>query len=108
MTVVMKNWEPEDRQSRGLREARIKSPTIGIFASICHAEKPLLCVLQLEVLILELIPIDGLATRPVTVRKVSALNHELLDNAMEPGAFVAEALFTCRQSSEVFCGLVVY
>ena len=84
-----------------------KPHTIGIFASICHAEKSLLCVLQLEVLILELIPVDGLPARPVTAGEVSALNHELLDNAMEPGAFVAEAFFTCCQSPEVFCSLVI-
>lgn len=36
--------------------------TIGIFASVCHAQDTGLAVLQLEVLIFELVSVDGFAS----------------------------------------------
>ena len=64
-------------------------------------------MLQLEVLVLELVPIDGFPTRSVAVREITALDHKLLDDTMESRALVAEAFFTGRQGPEVFHGLVI-
>lgn len=43
-------------------------------------------------LILEAVAVDGLAAGAVARGKVAALNHELLDDAVELGALVAKAL----------------
>ena len=40
-------------------------------------------MLQLEVLILELVAIDGLATSAIVVGEVTTLAHELGDDAVE-------------------------
>lgn len=79
--------------------------TIGIFASVRHAEKALLGMLQLEVLVLEFVPVDGLPTCPISIGKITSLDHELLDDTMESGAFVAKAFFACCQGTEVLCSL---
>lgn len=66
-----------------------------------HTQKALACVLKLEVLIRELIAVDGLPASAVTIGEVTALNHELLDNTVEPGALVSEALLTSSKSTSV-------
>lgn len=47
---------------------------------------------QLEVLILELVAVDRLATGAITLGEVTTLNHEVLDDTVESGVLVAEAL----------------
>jgi hypothetical protein len=61
-TVVMKNWEPL------LRKSQLCSKTQGsvgkvlrVGAGVGHGQKEGLVVLQLEVLVAELLAIDGLA-----------------------------------------------
>jgi hypothetical protein len=85
-----------------------ESQTICIFARVRHAKKAFFCVLQLEVLVLEFIPVDGLPPCAVSTGKITTLNHELLDDTMEAGAFVAKAFLACCQGTEVLCGLVIY
>lgn len=80
-----------------------------------HTQKTLLGVAQLEVLILELVAVDRLATgactqllpgqlsaessrQTVTVGEVTTLDHKVLDDAVESRALVAEALLTGSQS----------
>merc|ERR1719486_454606 len=65
-------------------------------------------MLELEVLILELLSVDGLAAAAVAIREVAALNHELRDDAVEGGSLVVErlalvalTLFASAQSAEV-------
>lgn len=69
-------------------------------------------MLQLEVLVVEFGTVDALAAGAVAGRKVTALDHELLDNAVEAGALVvqgnaalAEALLAGAQSAKVLSGL---
>ena len=62
-------------------------------------------VLELKVLIREAGAIDGLPTVAITARKVASLNHEILDDPVELGAFVAKALFSCCQGPEIFNSL---
>lgn len=75
--------------------------TVGILAGVCHAQKALPSVPKLEVLILELRSVDRLSSSPVTLREITTLNHEVLDNAVEVGAFVAVALIASSQYSEI-------
>lgn len=84
-----------------------------------RTQETLLGVAELEVLILELVAVDGLATsacqqrlnsgsfvvryrieRTVVVGEVTTLNHEVLDDTVEGRALVAEALLASGQSAE--------
>jgi hypothetical protein len=63
-----------------------------------------------KVLILKLLAIDRFTSSSISVCKVTTLDHELLDNTVEDGAFKVEGLsslaftlFTSSQGSEVFC-----
>jgi hypothetical protein len=62
-----------------------------------HGKKALLGVLELEVLIRELLSVDGLAASSVTVGEVTTLDHELLDNAVEGGSLVSVTVLAGRQ-----------
>jgi hypothetical protein len=75
--------------------------SVGVRASVGHGERARLDVLELEVLILELGAVDGLATSAVVVGEVTTLDHEVLDNSVESRAFVTKALLAGSKSSEV-------
>ena len=62
-------------------------------------------MLQGEVLVGELLAVDGLATSAVVVGEVTTLQHELGDHTVEGGASVAEALLAGAESAEVLSGL---
>ena len=49
-------------------------------------------MLQLEVLVGELLSVDGLAAGSVAVGEVSSLDHEVLDNTMERASFEMQGL----------------
>jgi hypothetical protein len=49
---------------------------IGILSCIGHAQQALLCVLQFEVLVRELVAVDRLAAGAITLGEVSSLDHE--------------------------------
>lgn len=57
--------------------------SVGVGTSVGHRHDAGSGVLQGEVLILELVPIDGLATSAVVVGEVTTLTHEVGDDAME-------------------------
>ena len=57
---------------------------------------------ELEVLILELVTVDRLATSAITAGKVTTLDHEVLDDTVESRALVAEALLASGQSAESY------
>jgi hypothetical protein len=63
-------------------------------------------VLELKVLIRELLTVDGLAASSVTVGKVTALDHELLDDTVEGRALVSIAILASRQLT-ILCKLAV-
>ena len=59
-------------------------------------------MLQLEVLILKLVAVDGLATSTIMVGEISTLAHELRDDAMESGSLVGHAILLAgAESSEI-------
>ena len=69
-------------------------------------------MLVLKVLVLELHAVDGFPAGAIASGKVPSLDHELLDYAVEDGAFVPErlsrfalALLTGAEGAEVFCCL---
>lgn len=79
--------------------------TVGVLACVCHAQQALLGVLQLEVFIFKLVPVDGFAASPITLGEITTLNHEVLDDAVERRPFVAEAFGARSEDSEILGGL---
>jgi hypothetical protein len=71
-----------------------------------RTEETLLAVLQLEVLIGELVAVNGLAASAVALGKVTALDHEVLDDTVEGRALVTKALLASSKSSEVLGSLL--
>jgi hypothetical protein len=68
---------PGDHSSdEELRSVRVPS-------GIGHAEKSLLGMLQLKVLIRKLVPVYRLSTSAVAFREVSTLDHEVFNDSVE-------------------------
>ena len=78
---------------------------VGVGSSVGHAEDSGSGVLQLEVLVLELVTVDGLASSSVVVGEVTALAHKVGDHAVESGSLVSHSLLTSAKSTEIFSGL---
>lgn len=78
---------------------------VGVWTSISHGEQTWGSVLELEVLVSELLSVDGFSTSAVEVGEVSSLEHELRDDSVENGSLVAESLLSSAESSEVLSGL---
>lgn len=74
---------------------------VRVFAGVGHAEKTLLGVLQLEVLIVKLGAVNGLSSSAVALREVTTLDHEVLDDTVEGRVLVSKSLLTRAESSEV-------
>lgn len=79
--------------------------TVGVGTSIGHRQQTGLVVLQDEVLIRELVAVDGLSTGTVTAGEVTTLEHELGDDTVEGRVGVAETLLASAESTEVGGGL---
>mmetsp|Transcript_18125 Transcript_18125/g.45665 ORF Transcript_18125/g.45665 Transcript_18125/m.45665 type:complete len:225 (-) Transcript_18125:109-783(-) len=87
---------------------------VGVGAGVGHAEDAGagVLVLVLEVLVGELLPVDGLAAPAVTPGDVPALSHEALNDPVELGSLevqghtgLALALLACAKGAEVLRGL---
>lgn len=78
---------------------------IRVGAGVGHGQQTRAGVLDLEVLIGELLAVDGLATSAVATGEVTTLKHELRDDTVEGRALVAEALSTGAQLLKVLGGL---
>lgn len=57
-----------------------------------------------KVFIVKLLPVDGLAPGAVVVGEVTALAHELRDDAVEAAALEAKALLVGAQAAEILWG----
>ena len=80
-------------------------------ASVGHAQKEGLLVLELKVLVLELLSVNALTTGSVASSEVTTLDHERLDDTVETRALVVErlailslTLLACAQCAEVLGG----
>lgn len=58
-------------------------------------------MLQGEVLILEFRSIDGFSTSAVVIGEITTLAHEIGDDTVESGSFVAVSLFAGAQGTEI-------
>jgi len=74
---------------------------VGVWAGVGHGEEEGLVVLELEVLVGELLAVDGFAARAITTGEVSTLEHELWNDTMELAALVTEALLASAEGTEV-------
>lgn len=61
-------------------------------------------MLEDEVLVIELPPVDGLAPGAVVVGEIAALAHELGDDAVEAAPLEAKALLVGAQATEILWG----
>mmetsp|Transcript_16347 Transcript_16347/g.19610 ORF Transcript_16347/g.19610 Transcript_16347/m.19610 type:complete len:226 (-) Transcript_16347:474-1151(-) len=80
-------------------------------ACVGHGQYSRPGMLELEVLVLKLLSVDGLPTRAVAGCEVPSLAHEVGDNAMEFAALVVQwlatltlTLLTSTEAAEVLCG----
>ena len=96
----------------GGAEAEEELGAVGVGASVSHGEDASAGVLVDEVLVSELVAVDGLATGAVSSGEVAALGHEASDDAMEGAALeverlagVALALLASAESAEVLGSL---
>lgn len=62
------------------------------WTSIGHAQQERLLMLELKVLVFELLSIDTLTASSIASSKVTTLDHERLDDAVERRALVVERL----------------
>jgi len=75
--------------------------SVGVLSSVGHGEETRLGVLQLEVLVSELLAVDGLSTGSIVLGEVTTLQHELGDDTMERAAFVSKSVLTGGEFTEV-------
>lgn len=61
-------------------------------------------MLEDKVLVIKLLPIDGLAPGAIVVREIAALAHELGDDAVEAAPLEAKALLVGAQAAEILWG----
>jgi len=96
---------PEDDvlavQPRGLGRAEEELASVGVGAGVGHGEDAGSDVLLDEILVGELVAVDGLAAGAVAAGEVASLAHEAGDDAVEGGALIAEPLFPGAEGAEV-------
>lgn len=90
-------------QPLGLGSADEELGAVRVGAGVGHGQDAGPCVLQDEVLVGKLLPVNGFATSAVVARKVTTLTHEAGDDPVEAGALVAKSLLAGAQSTEVLC-----
>ena len=92
-------------QPGGLFDGEEELAAVGVGPSVGHGEPALAVVLQLEVLVLELGAVDGLAARARVSSEVAALDHEVGNDPVEGGAPVALVPGPFGEGLEVLDGL---
>src|SRR5262245_11273211 len=78
---------------------------VGVRAGVGHGEEERPVVFALEVLVVELGAVDGLAAGSVVVGEVTSLEHELGDDAVKARSLVAKPLLMRAERPEVLGGL---
>ena len=62
-------------------------------------------MLQDEILLIKILPIDGLAACAVVACEVTILAHESRNNSLKAGNFITKSFLPSAQSTKVFCCL---
>lgn len=92
-------------EPRSISSAQKELRAISVRSGVGHGENSWASVLEPEVLIRELVAIDGLSTRAIVVGEVTTLAHEARDDAVEGGSGEPEALLASAELTEVLGGL---
>ena len=85
-------------EPRGLLEGDEELGAVGVGTSVRHGEEVGLGVLESEVLVSELVAVDGLATGSVAGGEVTTLSHEARDNSVELAALEVQGLSSVASS----------
>jgi len=88
-------------QPRRYDSANEELTSVCIFACIGHAKPSSTIMIELEILVGKSFSIDALTTHAVAGGEVAALNHEILDDAMEFRALITIAFLACAQVDEI-------
>jgi hypothetical protein len=98
--LVVKMW--------GFLHCDVKLGGVRVWALVRHAELILLRVFMVEVLIGEVLAVDGLASCAIIVDYVPCLDYETCDYSVETVGFVVErlptfphTLFSCTETAKV-------
>ncbi len=80
---------------------------VCVGSCVRHGQQATSVMTNVEVFVCEFFPIDGYASRPISLREITSLGHKVLNHAMEMATLVAKLLLvvTCAQAAEVFCSL---
>lgn len=85
--------------------------TVGVLSGVGHGEETRTSVGELEVLVSELLSVDGLTSSSVALGEVSSLEHEVGDHAVEDRTLevegltrLASSLLTSAKAAEVLGG----
>jgi len=88
-------------QPRGDDRADEELGTVRVWASIGHGKDARLSVLEGEVLIGELLAINGFSTSSVATREITPLDHKFGDDTVELAPLETEALLAGAEGTEV-------
>ena len=92
-------------QMLGLGSAQEELGAVGVRAGVGHRQDSRSGVLQGEVLVLELVAIDGLASGAVSSGEVTSLAHEAGNDPVEAGSLESKTLLSSAESTEVLRSL---
>lgn len=85
-------------------EANEELTSIAVDSAVGHRESAEARVFKLEIFVGELCSINALSTRAIVLGEVTALRHELGNDSMKRGSFVAISLLSRAQLSEILSG----
>jgi len=79
--------------------------SVGVLSGVGHGKETGLGVGELEVLVLELLAVDGLSTSSIMLGEVTSLKHEVGDDTVEAGAGIPVTVLAGAELTEVPGGL---
>ena len=83
-------------QPRSIGRAQKELRTVGVRTGVGHGQTSGPSVSELEVLIRELVSIDGLSTSSIVVGKITSLTHETGNDAVEARSLESKSFFAVR------------